>query len=536
MSLPAYPRIQLAKCYFDLREYERAAHALSNVLPAQPRPLTALEQHALFLRLYALFLAGERRKEEEMHEHPDPAESSRVENQQLKDILAELEAYHTKGPLDAFNLYLMGVVLRELGRDDEARARLVESVTLFPLNWSAWKLLALLCPETSIVASLSLPNHWILPFFFAEVLLEYYQHESDQALEQLAILRERFPKSTAVKAATALAYYNLRDFDQAVVELEELREMDPYRLEGMDVLSNVLYVREDRAALAKLAHHAIKLDKFRVQTCNILGNYYSLRGDHVKAVTWFKRALRLCPSFLSAWTLLGHEYVELHNATAAIQAYRRACDINPRDYRAWYGLGQLYEMNSQHHYALFYYQKAADLRPYDARMWCAVATVYKALKETDKAIKCYERAEANNDEEGIALIELAKLYRELGHEEKAAQHYARALAKHDELAASDKTLSAELLEGVQFLAAWHKNNGDFAQAEDLCTRLLEVGGRPGEEAKSLLLEIRGLRAAAAAANTVSPAGSSPAAAILSVAPPSASPTPLSRTDHSRMSS
>ena len=48
----------LAKAYFDLKEYRRCAHALRNV----PGP------KALFLRCYSQYLAGEKRKAEEVVE------------------------------------------------------------------------------------------------------------------------------------------------------------------------------------------------------------------------------------------------------------------------------------------------------------------------------------------------------------------------------------------------------------------------------------------------------------------------------------
>ena len=61
----------------------------------------------------------------------------------------------------------------------------------------------------------------------------------------------------------ALADYNLRKFEVAQAEFEELRRQDPYRLENLDIYSNILYVQESKAALSHLAHVAMKNDRKR---------------------------------------------------------------------------------------------------------------------------------------------------------------------------------------------------------------------------------------------------------------------------------
>ncbi|KAG0483695.1 hypothetical protein HPP92_011779 [Vanilla planifolia] len=67
----------LAKTYFDCREYRRAAHVL--------RKQTS--KKAVFLRCYALYLAGEKRKEEEMLE----TEGSFGRNEAVNSELVPLE-------------------------------------------------------------------------------------------------------------------------------------------------------------------------------------------------------------------------------------------------------------------------------------------------------------------------------------------------------------------------------------------------------------------------------------------------------------
>jgi anaphase-promoting complex subunit 8 len=135
------------------------------------------------------------------------------------------------------------------------------------------------------------------------------------------------------------------EFETAEQHFDAVQRADPFRMEEIDIYSNMLYVMDKRAKLGKLAHEYAELDRNRAEVCCLIGqlqclwrprqmssqpfsspvgNYYSSRGDHTKAITYFKRSLLLNREYLPAWTLMGHEFVELKNSHAAIEAYRKA--------------------------------------------------------------------------------------------------------------------------------------------------------------------------------------------------------------------
>lgn len=72
---PDWAALMLAKAHMGMREYARAASVL-------PKELTT--PCALFFRCYALYLAGEKRKDEEIAEIQDPVEKCQVKNQELR--------------------------------------------------------------------------------------------------------------------------------------------------------------------------------------------------------------------------------------------------------------------------------------------------------------------------------------------------------------------------------------------------------------------------------------------------------------------
>ncbi|KAF8061421.1 APC8 [Scenedesmus sp. PABB004] len=427
-AVPEHPRLLQGRAYFEAKEYGRAAHVLGGV-PGRVAP---------FLRCYALYLAGERRREEERVELSGPLGNAATVNQNLDQVVAELEGGAAGGALagDGAALYLRA--LCEIDRDhrDSARQLLVAAVTAMPCNWSAWQALVGLCDDLDAVSGLALPGHWARHFFLASLCLEL-QHNAE-ALSRLQVIDQIFPGSDWVAGSAAQAHYNARNFDEAQALFEDLLQRDPHRLQGMDTYSNILFVKEAFAPLSHLAHRLAAGAKYSPEACCVAGNYYSLKGAHERR----------------AWTLMGHEYVELKNAPAAIEAYRSAVCLNARDYRAWYGLGQTYELLGMPVYALHYYRRAALLRPGDPRMWCALGHCYEAegLASPGLALRCYRRAVAHGDREGIALARLAKLHEAQGEAGQAAHYYALNLARLDGEGAG----GADVTEALLFLAEYAK--------------------------------------------------------------------------------
>ncbi|KAI9851994.1 MAG: Anaphase-promoting complex subunit 23 [Thelocarpon superellum] len=435
----------LAKSFFDCREYDRcAAVFLPSTIPsgmASSTPavslstiqtpvsskakskastpsskkstshglakskLPRLSQKAMFLSLYAKFMAGEKRKDEESEMILGPVDGGVTVNRELIRIAAILEEWFTDLDGDTqggrnrgersqgWLEYLYGIVLAKGKNDDEARRWLIRSVNLYPYNWGAWQELSSLLGNVENLEQVkpSLPNNLLTFIFLVYTNQEFYQ-STEQVHNHLTGLQSIFPESQFLKTQRALLLYHSKDLEEAEKIFSSLVQRDPYRIDSLDHYSNILYVMGSRPKLAFLAQLATATDKFRPETCCVVGNYYSLKSEHEKAVVYFRRALTLDRSFTSAWTLMGHEYVEMKNTHAAIESYRRAVDVNRKDYRAWYGLGQTYEMLEMHYYALFYHQRAASLRPYDPKMWQAVGSCFSKMDRPVDAIKAHKRA------------------------------------------------------------------------------------------------------------------------------------------------
>lgn len=183
----------LAKSYFDCREYDRCAAvflpfnesrepltATTPVPPSKgkgkesgPSPLATptpprntlpqLSQKALFLALYAKYLSGEKRKDEETEMILGPADGGTTVNKELVDLGRTLEAWFSdrvaKGLEDknqGWLEYLYGVVQIKGKSKNAGKHWLMESVHRYPYNWSAW-----------VELSEAIDSHEQVYFFFA---------------------------------------------------------------------------------------------------------------------------------------------------------------------------------------------------------------------------------------------------------------------------------------------------------------------------------------------------------------------------------
>ncbi|CAN0217161.1 unnamed protein product, partial [Ectocarpus fasciculatus] len=106
-------------------EFERASQAFGNKSwpPAAGAGSVSggLYSRARFLGWYSLFLAGERRREEES-QLTDALQRRRLVNPHLKTLHLELSQCDEDGTLDAFGLYIYAAVLKALREEGRGGA------------------------------------------------------------------------------------------------------------------------------------------------------------------------------------------------------------------------------------------------------------------------------------------------------------------------------------------------------------------------------------------------------------------------------
>lgn len=185
----------LAKTYFDLKEYDRAAYFTKDCTSPKVR----------FLHLYSRYLSGEKKKVDDMTDvPPDP-----MKNDNLKLLCSDLRKDHLASRLDGYGLYLFGVTLKKLQLTKEATDVLVESIHKEPMHWGTWLELAALITDREKLENLCLPKHWMKYFFMAHMYLELQLIDEGLAL-YCQLQSMGFQKNGYVLAQTAIAVHYRR--------------------------------------------------------------------------------------------------------------------------------------------------------------------------------------------------------------------------------------------------------------------------------------------------------------------------------------
>lgn len=188
---------QLAKCYFDLREYDRCAYFIRNAESPVPR----------FLHLYAMYMAKEKRRLDNTTDATNIGEFG--QNRDQSDMLVMLKNLYSQRKLDGFGLYLYGVVLKRLDLKEMAVTVFVEAINAIPTLWSAYVEMSPLITNMDHYKSLNLPNHWMKTIFLAQLNIElFFNFEGLEMFERLQ--QNGFKNSTYIMAQIALVYHNNR--------------------------------------------------------------------------------------------------------------------------------------------------------------------------------------------------------------------------------------------------------------------------------------------------------------------------------------
>ncbi|KAI5121571.1 hypothetical protein M0805_000751 [Coniferiporia weirii] len=434
---------------------------------------------------------------------------------------------------DPWLLFLKALFLKRLARKEEAVEAAILSIKGYPWNWSAWLLLASCMGDRdelgAIIPLIDVPSdHPLIEFFKMKVIVDLHAPvEEDLIVCEYLLGANFFPRSAWLMGLRAAILYHLHDFHRSEAQFDAIMKIDPMRLDDIDILSNILYVAENRVKLSKLAHYYLSIDKDRPEVCCMVGNHYSLRGEPERAIQYFRRATELDQSYLPAWTLMGHEYVEIKNSQAAIESYRRAIDVNRKDYRAWYGLGQAYELLNMHQYSLHYYQRATALRPYDVRIWQAQGMCYEEMGRPREAIECLERARLGADPNDTTLgTRLAKLFDEIEDYRSAAGYHQHIV----DTSLYENKPTFQFARSLIYVARFHldRGGGDLERARQYAERVAQSSAEEVGAAKELLRRIEvhiasvGAGGSAGTATTATEIGGGSGG--LSVPPPSTAVT------------
>lgn len=191
---------QMAKSYFDCREYKRAAYYTEHCKSPVPQ----------FLFLYATYMAKEKQRLDNMADSSNLHKPS-TSNKDVQELVQMMRSMHAQRKLDGYGLYLYGVILKRVDLIDAATRVLEEAVTMVPTLWAAWLELAPLVTDRAALVRVQplIEGHWMGAIFYGHCLIVMFQN--DAALRVFDDLKEAgFARSKFITSQMAMAYHNKR--------------------------------------------------------------------------------------------------------------------------------------------------------------------------------------------------------------------------------------------------------------------------------------------------------------------------------------
>jgi len=255
--------ITTARTFMDIKDFVRAVHWLKSCKSAKAR----------FLSVYSQYLASEKQAlrdwyklDKTRYQPPVPINTS------LLDLLEMV-----KNATDPFLLFLKALLLYRLSRREEAIESALLSIADYPWNWSAWTILGECLGDgeelSTILPLLPLPpTHPLVQMFQVKTLNSLHSpSDNELGLCDRLLSEDFFPRSLWIMSLRACVLYHMHDFKDAAAQFTKILAIDPYRIDDIDIYSNILYVTEDHLALSKIAHEFTVIDKDRPEVCCLIG-------------------------------------------------------------------------------------------------------------------------------------------------------------------------------------------------------------------------------------------------------------------------
>ena len=406
----------------------------------------------------------------------DPLDRASARNAVLPQLAAELYIPYAEGTLDAFGLYIYGIVLKALRSsaapaglttrsptsvmyDHEqselaaeggraagglaahypgAHSVLIESLLRYPYNWSAWLDLSELCIDDPAIHPdvedrlRPISGHWMYHFFCVHVFLE------NQANENAIAVIERLVNGNATDGVGPGA-------DEA--EIDAIRQV--FHPDGMFVRSPYL---QSQLAVAHYnlrdfdeaqAHFVALAERYpdRLDQMDVYSNILYVKEDRVTLSALAHRAVRVDKYRPETCCIVGNYYSLRGRHERAVTYFQRALKLDPSYLSAWTLMGHEYVEMKNTAAAVEAYRRAVDINPRDYRAWYGLGQTYEILDMLLYSLFYYRRAATLRPYDARMWCAMGSCYLGLGRRADAMRSYERAVSNHDAEGIATKKLA-----------------------------------------------------------------------------------------------
>ncbi|RYP64782.1 hypothetical protein DL769_006527 [Monosporascus sp. CRB-8-3] len=388
----------LAKSFFDCREYDRCAAVFlsdstlagittsreavkttpkgkgkgkataGNPTTSNGQTLPKLSQRSLFLALYAKFLSGEKRRDEDAEMVMGPQDLGTCVNKQLLTVSRLLEAWFDERKTE----------------DGE-----YELLSIFP--------------NSSFLLT-------------CDALLSYHAKDLVAAEQRFSHLLSLHPHrlDSLDHYSNILYVMNLRPKLAFLAHL--CSSVDKFRPESCVVIGNYYSLLSLHEKAVQYFRRALTLDRSCLSAWTLMGHeYVELKNTHA-AIESYRRAVDVNRRDYRAWYGLGQTYEVLEMHAYALWYYKKAAGLRPWDGKMWMAVGSCLQRMNRNQDGIKALKRALLAESY-----------YDAGSSFGSGTGSMRGA--NMDPE--ILLQIATMYDSLGEEEDAKTYMEMCVAQED---------------------------------------------------------------------------------------------------------
>ena len=387
---------------------------------------------------------------------------------QLPQAEGALRQFVASRPAHAEGHHLLGIVLGQLGRHDEALASFGNALAIQPAHPTALvnRAQARIGRGELEPARADLERAIALKpdFAMAWSALGGVRKASGDA----AGAEQAYRKAIALKPDYPEAFYNLGLVMQeagrageAIASYRKALQLRPQFAAAHNNLANALLAegREDDAMVHYQA--ATRIDPRLGDAFSNLGLLLKSRGKVPGAIAALERAAALRPGTAPVHDNLGIAYYAAHRYADAEAAHRRALAIQPDSADALNNLGNALGALGRPDEALAAYQGVLDRFPDHADALSNRGLVLHEQRRTEEAMACYRQALAAKPDHFDALNNLGYLLQEEGKRREAMEYYRRALQANPRATRAAYNLGLAHLQEKEFGPGWTLHEARF---------------------------------------------------------------------------
>jgi protein O-GlcNAc transferase len=173
---------------------------------------------------------------------------------------------------------------------------------------------------------------------------------------------------------------------------------------------------------------ALELNPSLVEVYRNLCRTLKGNGQVDEAIKCLEKAVRLNPGAIALWTDLGNSYFEQMRLEEATACYQKTIDLDPNCAGTRFNLGNALRDQGRFREAISSYRIAVNLDPNYAEAYNNMGTAFYAQGELQKAVRCFEQALKTRNDYPDAVKNMGLSFEKQGLIQNAIDCYRLALS------------------------------------------------------------------------------------------------------------